>query len=649
MSTLSKLRSRFDGRWCTLVVALHLLAAQVSAQRVDENAVTSANDAFGRSIGRETTGLYSASRIRGFSPVVAGNVRVDGLYFDQVWGYSPRLRESTSIRVGPSALGFPFPAPTGIVDYKLRRPGRVHSSSVMLGGDSYDNAYLELDTAIPLTTDTLSLGLGLSALKTGQANGTAGEYLQGSGMLRWTPRDGAELLVFGMQSHAFGTDSAPFLVPGGDFLPPKVERRRFNGPDWARYKGVAENYGAIGTLQLEGDLRMRAGLFRSLFDDQRSFTNLLTDLQPDGSARRVIVADPPTSKESISGELLVSKALPEGPRIHLLHASLRARDRRDRYEGADRIDFGASNVSERFTEPRPDFHFRDRIKDDIQQVSLGLAYEGRWEEIGELSMGLARTSYRKDILLPELGLVQDRQSPWLYNLNLAYQLTSQLVVYGGHTRGLEESGVAPGFAANRNEALPAILTQQWDAGVRYDVGNGLSAVLGVFDVRKPYFNLDEQDRFGLLGDVRHRGIESSLSGKLLPDLNVVLGYIWQQPRVTGEGVALDRVGVRPVGPARHNARISLDWMLPGQSAWSLDVSAAYLSAQMATVNNAVSLPSQTLVDLGARYRFAMQSNRAMLRLTLTNIFDTYIFELRGRGSYDVGAGRVMGAYLTVDL
>ena len=52
--------------------------------RAAENAVNSAEDAFGTSIGSETVGLYSASSARGFNPQLAGNIRLDGLYFDQV-------------------------------------------------------------------------------------------------------------------------------------------------------------------------------------------------------------------------------------------------------------------------------------------------------------------------------------------------------------------------------------------------------------------------------------------------------------------------------------------------------------------------------------------------------------------------------------
>jgi hypothetical protein len=134
------------------LVPLALWAVPASAQRAAENAVLEAEDAFGTSIGRETIGLYSASSVRGFSPTRAGNIRIDGLVFDQVWGLTNRIRVSTAIRVGISAIGTPFPAPTGIVDYALRRPSDRAQLSVLTGADSYEKGYVEVDAPCPCLT-----------------------------------------------------------------------------------------------------------------------------------------------------------------------------------------------------------------------------------------------------------------------------------------------------------------------------------------------------------------------------------------------------------------------------------------------------------------------------------------------------------------
>ena len=73
------------------------------AQRAADNAVASAQDAFGNSVGNENIGLYSAGNARGFSPSEAGNLRIEGLYFDQQIQLGNRLVRGSTIRVGLSA------------------------------------------------------------------------------------------------------------------------------------------------------------------------------------------------------------------------------------------------------------------------------------------------------------------------------------------------------------------------------------------------------------------------------------------------------------------------------------------------------------------------------------------------------------------
>ena len=106
------------------LLALPFAAPAAAQNRSSDNAVTQAEDAFGFSVGRESIGIYNAGQVRGFSPTAAGNVRIEGLYFDPIFGLSDMLVGSTSVKVGLSAQGYPFAAPSGIVDQTLRRPGQ---------------------------------------------------------------------------------------------------------------------------------------------------------------------------------------------------------------------------------------------------------------------------------------------------------------------------------------------------------------------------------------------------------------------------------------------------------------------------------------------------------------------------------------------
>lgn len=622
--------------------------APSASGRVGENVVTQAEDAFGTSIGRETIGIYNSSSVRGFSPMDAGNVRIDGLYFDQVWALTARLRRATTIRVGLSAQGYPFPAPTGVVDYGFRMPGDEASLSAAIGGDSYGSGKLELDAVLPLGR-TLGLAVGGSGYSNEFYNGTGNVERVGAAALRWTPTAGIEIVPFWSRSDIRDNEIGPWYVPADAHLPPRVPRRRFDGPDWALYEGSALNYGALGRAELGDGWQLRAGLFRSLFDTRRDAYTLLTGLEPDGTGRFEALLYPSSKTASTSGEIRLSHGFSEGPRRHLLHASLRGRDRGRDYGGVAEIDLGDSFVGQRIDVPRPPFEFGPLARDAVRQWTAGLAYEGLWPGIGELSAGVQHSDYRKTIDQPGLPRAATRAAPWLFNATATVHLGPRLAAYAGYTRGMEESGIAPQTASNRNEALPAILTNQRDAGFRYRLGDRLSLVAGVFDVRKPYFTLDADDLYRQLGEVRSRGIEASLSGAVSEHVDVVLGAVLLRPRVHGPDVEAGIVGRRPVGLANRQLDLNADWRIAAVEGLSFDAGVSHVGAVPATPDNRVGLPPRTLVDIGGRYRFRLSGRDASLRISVANLFDEYAFELRGAGAYDFIAGRLASAYLTMDF
>ena len=105
------MRRSFAFRLALLPAALTICSAPALAQRTGENAVTSADDAFGTSVGNENIGLYSIDEVRGFSPASAGNIRIDGLYLGGITIGNQRIQSGSTVRVGLSAQGYPFPAP----------------------------------------------------------------------------------------------------------------------------------------------------------------------------------------------------------------------------------------------------------------------------------------------------------------------------------------------------------------------------------------------------------------------------------------------------------------------------------------------------------------------------------------------------------
>ena len=68
-------------------------------------------------------------------------------------------------------------------------------------------------------------------------------------------------------------------------------------------------------------------------------------------------------------------------------------------------------------------------------------------------------------------------------------LADSLSAYVATQRGLEDSGVAPENAANRDAQLPATKTTQYEGGIKWDFGQGNHLVVAAFEIEKPYLPL----------------------------------------------------------------------------------------------------------------------------------------------------------------
>ncbi len=619
-------------------------ATPAFAQRANENAVESADDAFGTSVGNQNIGLYSAGDVRGFSPIQAGNIRIEGLSVTEHGGFTQRVVSGSTIRVGLTAQGYPFPAPTGIADYSLRSSGNEAVLSPVLYLGPNRGVALEVDAQLPIVRDRLSVAAGFSYRYKENFSGEDGHpgedghQLQGGGVLRWRPSDRIEVKSFYGRMEFHDDRTIGQIFTAGPYLPPKVERRFF-GLDWALNQVERQFYGSVGTVQFSDNWQVRAGLFH--WENQGdNLTELYRNVQPDGSAQRQLVATKDQTQASTSGELRSSYSIVEGGRRHTIHLAARGRDTRRAFGGADVRNLGPAVIGRRIDVPEPELNFGPLSRDEVRQITGGIGYELRWPEVAELSLGVQKTDYEKNTLIPGRPTLTTRDSPWLYNGTLALHLTDRLVAYAGYTSGLEESGTAPANAVNRNEAPPALRTSQRDAGIRYAISPGLSFVAGVFDVRKPYFNTDPDRVYRELGTVRHRGIELSLAGRPIEGLSVVAGAVFLDADVSGEAVDLGIIGPKPVGTTGRIIRANFDYRLPFFEPLSVDLGITHQAGKVASALEYAELGGRQLTteplttfDIGARYRFRAGGTPATLRAQVTNVFNVYGWNVSPNSSF----------------
>lgn len=628
------------------LAALLTYPASVEAQRTGENAVASAQDAFGTSVGNERVGLYSAFAARGFSPLQAGNVRINGLYFDYQADLNQRLISGSNVRVGLTAQGYPFPAPTGVADFSLRLPGSEAVASTVVGTGPFWGTRMEIDAQLPIT-GTLGVAAGVGANRQELYHGGDERVLTGAVVGRWTPTTNIELIPFFSMQEESGGEAQPIIFTGGPYLPPRFQRRRYFGPEWARNAGQDTNYGLLTTFR-SGDWTLRGGAFRSSARDDRNFTPLFLNTTLEGEADRVVIADQARRFASTSGELRLTRQAMEGDRLHLIHLMTRGRMQDRRYGGGQPFDLGRGRIDEPVVAPEPTFTLGPQTIDRVRQLTLGLGYEGRWREVGELSLGIQRTSYEKAVVRPSGTLPNSRSSPWLFNGTLSLFAGRDLVFYAGYSKGLEESPVAPEIAVNRGEAPPAIITEQMDASFRYAFTRALRLVAGVFDVRKPYFALDPALTFRELGERRNRGIEMSLAGQITSRLNLVLGAVFLDAKVSGDAVNLGLIGPRPVGSIGRTVTAAVNWNLPWAEGLSADLAYESTSDRVSNAANTLVIPPRYVWSLGGRYRFDLSDKPATFRAQLATVNNPYGYNNLGEGLY-YNVPRRFQISLTVDI
>jgi len=640
-------RPRFLCRRLLTCAGLFALATPAFAQRVDENVVADAEDAFGSNIGGEGLGIYSPSDVRGFSPTDAGNVRIEGLYIDRQTELTSRLVAGNRIRIGPSALGYAFPAPSGIADYRLRAAEDDAVLSVVAKSDSFGGWLVEADGLLPIDGTRLGLAAGAGFYRNQYAFRNSNDVLSTAVAAAWRPNAMTEIKPFWSRIGVDDEEAYPIVIGDGQGLPARMTRRRFLGQEWADFEVERVTYGGLGHSRI-GGFTLRGGAFRSANITKEGHT-ILIDAAPRGTlAARTVIANPLRSNASTSGEANLSRQFGIGPSRHALMVAVRARSQARFYGGSDREAIAPAPYDETLAVPRPAFAFSERTEDRVRQWTAGLAYQGIIEGVGQLNLGLQRSDYRKTVTTPTGALPESRARPWLFNVAAAVELTPSLGLYGGMTRGLEESDVAPETAVNRDEAPPAIRTRQIDAGVRWRIGP-MTLIAGGFEIEKPYYGLDRGNLFRRLGTVTHRGLEASLSGSPAAGLTLVAGGVLLDARLAGEEVSDGTIGRRPIGTPSRTLIANVDWRLPGFPALSLDLAVEHAGRRFADAANEVRVPARTTVDLGARYRFRVGRVPAVLRVQATNLFNTYGWDVEGNNAFVYIQSRQVLARLAVDL
>ncbi|HEV2443147.1 MAG TPA: hypothetical protein VGT07_11545 [Steroidobacteraceae bacterium] len=630
-------------------------AAAAWAQHASDNPVAAADDAFGLTLGLESIGLYGPGGVRGFSPQAAGNVRIDGLYFDQQGGLSDRVVEGSAIRVGVSEIGYAFPAPTGIVDYELRRPGDgTPGATIIANTGPYDAWGVSIDGSVPLAGKELLLPIGVSTGVSTQTPytqypGYTSQVTSAGATPQWSPNDKVTVRALIDWQETRDAKTFPLFFTAGDYFPPPIPRG-YLGQNWARGRSSTLNLGGLIAARLSRNWTLNAGLFRSTADNPLSFADMYTDVQRDGRSEHLMAAFPDQSNSSTSGELRLTGRWSAGDWHHELILLARGRDVLARYGGEDVVDLGPDNVGAEPQVPEPAFTYSPRTNDRTKLWTVGSAYHIDWDRFAELEVGIQKENYRKTVITPGTPEGKLADEPLRAYGNSALALTHLLTLYAGYSQGLEDSGAAPTFARNGGAVLPASRTWQVESGVRYLVTPKLKVIAGVYELQKPYFDLDANGFDRQLGVQRAKGAELSISGQRIDHFDINVGILVNKISIIGQDLAAEGVGPVAIGQPRLWYTANIDYNIPWWPVATLDFTASHFGQAPATVDNGLYAPAATVLSFGERYAFKVLGKNSTLRVQVQDISDSYWWTTATTpGDYLFPGKRTVFAYITTDL
>lgn len=215
--------------------------------------------------------------------------------------------------------------------------------------------------------------------------------------------------------------------------------------------------------------------------------------------------------------------------------------------------------------------------------------------------------------------------------------------YGSFTRTfLPQSGDQFGSLDATQATLAPEQFENLEAGVKWDVNPGLAFTAAVYQLNR------ENSRFNnpvtglpeLSGKTRAKGIELSLAGRVLPQLQMSLGYTLQDGEVRSATTAAP-AGRKLSQLPRHQA-----------SAWTrydvtdklgLGLGLTHQSKSFTTISNAVTLPAFTRVDAAVFYDL---SDRVSVQLNVENLTDVDYFP-SAHTDNNISTGEPINARLTV--
>lgn len=212
-------------------------------------------------------------------------------------------------------------------------------------------------------------------------------------------------------------------------------------------------------------------------------------------------------------------------------------------------------------------------------------------------------------------------SRWMPTYGVVYKPWKVISLYANHTEALQPGSNAPTSAKNYGESVGIIHSKQNEVGVKADFGT-IGGSLSLFEIKMPSAVLDSNGYYGLNGEQRNRGVEFNIFGEPLYGLRLNASATWLDAELskTAKGV---NDGKKAIGVPGFYTVLGAEYDIKPIDGLTATARLNHSGSQYADQANSKKIDSYTTLDLGVRYRLALNENQNQMtvRAGVDNVTD----------------------------
>lgn len=607
-----------------------LTVSVLTRELLDSQQVTQLYDALRNTAGvtsaQLNNALYSNMAIRGIVVENRGNYRLNGaLPIINLIDLPIENKERVEVLKGVSALYYGFTTPSGIVNLTSKRPPRERVMDATVFANRYGSIGGHVDYGQQFADG--KFGVRVNALYADLDIGvdhTSGDRSFASVAADWNPTDTLRFeLDLERIDKTYSEPTTYFVAtPAGGaapVLPPLPDPEKNLGGDWMQGEGYENNALLTARWRFARDWELSVSGGRSYLDRDRFFSqfqnfNLATGA---GTVAVTLTNGNINENNNYRGEL--SGAFFTGPLKHELTVGYTHNKREAEVTTNPVVNYAQNLYNPAEPAPIPLPPRVVRTANEIDDNGLYLFDRISFKEWLQLLVGVRQTKYESETVTVATGAAArydaDETTP---AFGIVIKPRDGLSIYGTYIEGLEEGGVAGPTTVNAGEVLPPNTSEQFELGVKAELGRAL-VTLSYFDIDRASAFVDTaRNRFVQDGRTSYKGFELSASGEVTENLSVYATAMSLD--ATQEKTAtLALAGLRPENTPEFTGSLFVEYRLPIVPGLSLSAGAFHTGNRPINQANIAKVSGFTTYDIGARYSTEMFGNETSFRLYADNI------------------------------